>query len=530
MTRVLVVASDPVLGTDFYRATGPFSRLPVELVKPDGGQFSWSTLAGVDVCFIQRPATPHEIRMIETAKNFNVPVCLDLDDDPFSLTKSNPVYEIWNQDDKQECVREALRLADITLVSTDHLKHALLEQVPTADIRVVPNAQDDKLFSFVPYGGERNKIIAMRGGASHGEDWEIYKDGILEILEKYPDYKLAVLGYHPEWMRAIPDSQLRLYEFSDIPTYFSDLMLLRPQVAIVPLANNKFNYSKSSIGWQEFTMAGATVIASPLPEFMQPGVILSTPTDLLTKFELALKHPDLFYEQSLNAVPRLSRVNEKRLDILEELKSRKTLYTPCIKQKETLTPEQFHNHTLSHGWTSDDHHYKNAHSELAEWLINTLNPKTALELGCGSGGTLVELLKRGVMAYGIELNPRSVQYFKDRNPMYENQIFEGDITTEPIDSDTTGDLVYSLEVFEHISKPDEWWVNLLNSLSKKFKYFYFSSTPYYKNEHWDEKWGHINIKKTSSWKALFEQAGWKFVSNPKILVNWDLLFETSLAR
>ena len=421
MTRVLVVPSDPTYGTSWYRAA-PFKRLPIEVVNPMGGRFSWETLNGVDVLFVQRPATPHEIMMIEQAKKYNVPVLLDYDDLPTSLNPENPVYDIWNRDDKQACVREALRLADVVMVSTQHLKDSLLEEVPAANIRVVPNAQDDKLFSFEPYNGPREKIIAIRGGGSHSVDWGLYKDGIIEILEKYPDYKLAVLGYHPEWMRVIQDSQLRLYEFSDIPTYLSDLMLLRPQIALVPLADNKFNNSKSNIGWQEFTMAGATVIASPLPEFMQPGVVVSTPDQLLTKFELALKHPEVFYAQSINAVPKLSEVNEERMDILEELVASKKRYAPKILPKRTASELEFHNHNLAYGNSSDDLHYQTVHARLAEWLIDTLKIKNALELGCGSGGTLLELLKRDVMAYGIEINPHAYQYFKVRHPLYESQI------------------------------------------------------------------------------------------------------------
>src|SRR5688572_26091864 len=97
--KVLVTVSDPTFGTSFYRGTGPFCRLPIEVIKPNGGQFSWETLAGIDVLFVQRPATPHEILMIEAAKKYNVPVLLDYDDDPTSLNPENPVYEIWNKDD-----------------------------------------------------------------------------------------------------------------------------------------------------------------------------------------------------------------------------------------------------------------------------------------------------------------------------------------------------------------------------------------------------------------------------------------------
>lgn len=518
--KVLVVPSDPTLATSWYRATGPFSRLPIEIVKAD--KFSWETLAGIDVLFIQRPATPTEINIIAEAKKYNVPILLDYDDDPTSLDPSNPVYDIWKHDDKQACVKEALKLADIVMVSTPHLKGVLQDLVPTADIRVVPNAQDDKLFSFEPYHGERNKIMVLRGGSSHSKDWGQWKEGILEILNRYPDWKLAVMGYHPEWLKEISDSQLQLHQFSNIPSYFTDLMKLRPMIGLAPLVDNKFNRSKSNIAAQEFTMAGAAVIASPLPEFKIPGVTLTD--DPYYWFSTVVAQAQILYERALEYIPRLSDVNEIRMDILEELTNRRSLYSPNHSIKPPATDQEFHDHCLAYGHTQDYPAFSKAQGNLVEWLIKTVEPRTALELGAGSGGTLIEFLNRGVMAYGVEINPVAVEYFKDHHPMYANQMFLADITKEDIGADTKGDLVYSIEVFEHIDMPEEWWGEFLRDLSTKFKHFYFSSTPYYTNEETDKWWGHRNIRKTSSWIKLFEDNGWKLVSNPKALTEWDLLF------
>lgn len=529
--KVLVIPSDNTLGTDWYRATGVFNRLPIQMVKPDGKQFSWTTLADIDVFFLQRPATQSEVHYLEIAKKYKKKILLDYDDDPTCLNPENPVYELWNRDDKQACVKAALKLADIVMVSTPALKESLQSIVPTADIRVVPNAQDDKLFSFEPFHGERNKIIAMRGGGSHKIDWGIYSDAILQILREHPDYKLAAMGYHPDWMRDIPDNQLMLHEFRDIPTYFENLMLLRPQIAIVPLADNKFNRCKSNIGWQEFTMAGAHVFASDLPEFRVNGcATFSTPEELVRKVNDSINGGvinELVYQVALQNVPRLSDINELRRDILEELMESTEKYSPKSLPKRVATDEEFHEHSLSHGNTSDDPDYKKLHSRVAEWIIKTLNPKHAVELGCGTGGTLYELLIRGVHTYGIEINPLSYKDFINNHPMFENQIFLSDFTKEPIQTDEVCDLVYSFEVFEHINMPEEWWVEFLTDLSKKFKYFYFSSTPYYENENWDYFWGHKNLRKTSSWIKLFEQSGWKFLTNPRVLVNWDVLFKST---
>jgi hypothetical protein len=93
-------------------------------------------------------------------------------------------------------------------------------------------------------------------------------------------------------------------------------------------------------------------------------------------------------------------------------------------------------------------------------------------------------------------------------------------------TDGVGDLVYSIECFEHITMPEDWWNKFLSDLASKFKFFYFTSTPFYSVESFDIAWGHNNIRLMSRWKKLFEANGWQLISNPKITVPWDLYFKS----
>ena len=86
-------------------------------------------------------------------------------------------------------------------------------------------------------------------------------------------------------------------------------------------------------------MAGAAVIASNLWEFAQPGANLSDPEDLVETFDFVVNNSHPLYERSLGAVPKLSEVNEKRLDILEELTASKKRYAPNIVPKKTATDQ-----------------------------------------------------------------------------------------------------------------------------------------------------------------------------------------------
>jgi 2-polyprenyl-3-methyl-5-hydroxy-6-metoxy-1,4-benzoquinol methylase len=529
--KILIISPNPSDGTAMYRAS-PYRRLNVDIATPKGIYLDWPELYDVDVVFFQRPASQVDVLNIETCKRFNKPVIVDYDDYSFEVDDRNPAFDYYERDAIKSVVKTILKQADAVTVSTQGLKDALLEQVPEAKIQIIHNAVDDKIFSLEPSYHERNKIILLRGGGSHDKDWTEYKDGILQILREFPDYTLAVMGHQLPWFREIPDNQLKVYKFTDIPSYFDLLMQLRPEIMIVPLQDTKFNRCKSNIAWIEGTLAGAAVIAPDLPEFSKNEGCLTVANKTNFVAQLIANLFDkftsqVFYETSLKEIPRLSEINELRIDLIENLTRSTKKYSPkTLTATSPATDEEFHNYSLSHGHTQDFHQYQQAHSSAAEWLVKTLKPKTALELGCGTGATLVELLKRGVMAYGLELNPKSYEYFKEHHPMYGNQIYLGDFTKEPIENDVPGDLLLSIEVFEHIDQPEEWWNSFIKDLSTKFRHFYFSSTPYSDSEYFESWWGHINLRKPSEWIKLMESNGWKYSTNPRLLTSWDMIFDS----
>lgn len=529
--KILLSIPNPNDGTAYYRAL-PYYKLGHEITthNPVEG-FSLDEIYNVDVVFFQRPANQIQVTNIEICKKYNIPVIVDYDDYGFDIDETNPAYEFYSRDDKQACMKECIKLADVVTVSTQYLKECLLEIVPNANITVIPNAADDSKFSVEPSYHERNKVILLRGGGSHGKDWEEYKDAIIQIMEEHPDYTLAVMGFHPEWLRQIKN--VKYFKFSDILTYFDTLMQLKPELMIVPLQDTKFNRCKSNIAWIEGTLAGATVLATDLPEFKSNGCYDVTPKTIYKELDFLINLFKESHRESLthiiacSSIPRLSQVNELRKDLIESLTTSAKKYAPNTKQHPKATDQEFLEYAMSHGHTQDDPRYQEAHAKAVNYLFEYTNPKYVFEIGFGTGATLVEFLKKGVMAYGVETNPYSYQYFIDRYPMYRHQVACEDVTKEGIEvAGEKGDLLLSIEVFEHINMPEEWWDSFLKDLSKKFKYFYFSSTPYSDPDSFMEFWGHCNVRRTTEWISLFERNGWKFEKQPRILTDWDLIFRS----
>lgn len=521
--KVLMFASNPVDGTSFYRGWGAWSRVPNVELTPYCGQKDWPDLIGFDAAVFQRPASQFGVRMIEVMKTNKIPVIVDYDDDVFNVPEDNQVFDYYNREDIIASVKACFNLADIVTVSTPALRDSILTHCPDAKITVIPNAIDDKRFKF-KRDHKRDKSILMRGAGSHGKDWGQYEEELVRWFNSHPDWTLQVMGFTPHWLNQIKN--IKCYEFLDIPHYFELLETLNPSLMLVPLEDTLFNRSKSNCSQLEGLIAGAPCFASDLPEFAYAEKF-STSDELITLLDdIAVStawydnYLEIIYKTQLKFAPLLSQVNEQRLDILETIKSER-------KVRKVATDLEFHEYALSHGLSNDYPDHDSQTDKITKYVVDTFNPRFVMELGAGNGGLLYKLLQKGIVAYGLEINPHEAAYFQNRYPVYAKQMIVGDITTEPLVVDEPGDLVISVEVFEHIDKPDEWWVAYLGDLATKFRNFYFTSTPFHYIEEQDVFWGHRNIKLQSQWRSLFENAGWLYIDNPRILANWDLLFKST---
>jgi SAM-dependent methyltransferase len=373
----------------------------------------------------------------------------------------------------------------------------------------------------------------IRGGGSHSRDIDTYKDAIINIMNDYPEYNWAFMGYWPKWaLETLPDERLLLFPYGDLMKYFETLMELKPEIMIVPLEDTEFNKSKSNIAWIEGTLAGAITLAPDLPEFIERAWIFSHQNQLEYLFKCFVtettEEAAWFHRSSLMSLPRLSEVNELRKDEIERLaaKPEKFLITPT--ENKIATNKEFFNHCLTHGHLQDNEAYQDLHSQALGQLHGLLDFKTVVEFGCGPGYTL-ELLNypySETMAFGMELNPYFIEYFRNRNPHLADYIAECDFIKDPIELDEPADLGISIEVFEHINQTEEEWDKFIENLSKQFKHFYFSSTPFRDKPSYDLWWGHINIRTTTSWIKLFEKNGWELVCRPGFVVGWDVIFKS----
>lgn len=326
MINLLCCLPNPKDATSFYRGMGPLSHL--KKLIPDLNilhtparteYIEWPQMFEADICFLQRPQTREQMRIAELAKECNVPLWVEYDDDLLTVQKDNPCHEIYNDHDTQVLIRYIMGLADVVTVATQH--HADQWAGYNKNIHVINNAIDDYRFNLNASAFNKDsKTILWRGSASHQADLDEHEESIVSLANELSDWQMVFIGYRP-WR-----IEKRIKNGVYIPmlkllTYFEKLKELKPRVQIVPLVDNVFNRTKSNIAWIEATYAGANTVGPSWDEW--PAKFLSYGPDLSIKDSvlwLLDNEGGRYWQDSMDKVRScysLSRTNALRANIIK---------------------------------------------------------------------------------------------------------------------------------------------------------------------------------------------------------------------
>lgn len=332
--KIVAVVPGPGDATSLYRACGPFSQLrksmPIDVEYPTG--FMWPIIRSSDIMFLQRPCSQDHLTIAKMAKNCNVPLWIDIDDDLLDVPMENPVWEHYREQGMKDIIITCLRMADHITVASEQLKAKLIQYNP--NITVIVNAFDESwLKGYDPLAKTMNpKIITWRGTASHIKDLASVADDIVSIAEAHPDLLWRFIGYFP-WFIAerMANKNIQHIKALDPFEYFQFLKTSDSGISIVPLVKNPLNMCKSNIAWQEFTLSGATCLAPDLPQWQYPGIVhygenVSFKDNLLYLIDNPQIHKE-YVTQSLEVLKdelSLAALNLKRRDVIYKLLGRNT--------------------------------------------------------------------------------------------------------------------------------------------------------------------------------------------------------------
>jgi glycosyltransferase involved in cell wall biosynthesis/SAM-dependent methyltransferase len=145
-------------------------------------------------------------------------------------------------------------------------------------------------------------------------------------------------------------------------------------------------------------------------------------------------------------------------------------------------------------------------ARIAEWIKKNLDPKSLLDIGCGPGMYVDELIKAGVPAFGIDIDDR----VEGKDYLAKESIF---------DTKRTADTVICFEVLEHIDPTyaDQEVEALYNAIEPGGTLVFTAAQPGQGGV------GHINCRKKDYWLKKFIDKG--LIYNLELtedLINFEL--------
>jgi glycosyltransferase involved in cell wall biosynthesis len=219
-------------------------------------------LEGYDIIVGQRFNSHKGLEVWRRARTPFSRLVYDLDDDIWNINAENwAAYQLYRRGDIQDAIEHSAQVADLVTVTTPVLAEVFRSH-GVSDVAVLPNYVPGWV-PDLPRPARSRPAVGWQGGASHGADIALLADPVRRFLKRFPGWDLQLVGtdYRPTFKvkaeRALFSSWIRVTE--DPHGYFQSMDY---DVALVPLCDNVFNASKSSLKALEHMARGIPVLAS----------------------------------------------------------------------------------------------------------------------------------------------------------------------------------------------------------------------------------------------------------------------------
>jgi glycosyltransferase involved in cell wall biosynthesis len=271
--KVLFVPAG-ISASGYYRA-----MIPSDLMREAGKIVSHFTLnldlykaLRYDILWIQLVTAPTLIQIAKKAKEQGLKIVYDIDDRLDNIPDTNQAVNVYGTPEKQEEIREMMKLADVVTVSTAPLAFHVQRIYHPEEVRVLPNHLTANVIPRKHPSNPAFVRILWAGSPTHKHDLAIVAPALHDVLKRHAG-KVRFTCFGERLPEALSDcyDYIDLQDPVDFDTYHDKLASIAADFAIAPLADNPFNESKSAIKALEYASAGYPMLLSPIGEY--PAVV-----------------------------------------------------------------------------------------------------------------------------------------------------------------------------------------------------------------------------------------------------------------
>lgn len=363
-----------------------------------------TVLANACLLVTQRFSGLDVIRLCMAATKLGIPCALDIDDNFFTLPWFNPNAGVFDRFPFSFLLKAQLRASDKIIASTPPLAKTISQTNP--NVCVAHNLVDTELFWPRQETQDAEKVIfGYIGTRTHSEDLRPAVAPLKKALLENPDTVEAVfVGHMPSAFKHIPNARF-LGWYNNYHNAGNALAHSRINVALAPLLDMEFNYSKSAMKYLEYGACRIPCIFSNIVPYQ--GFVKHLHNGYMVN-----SHTEAAWEKAIQFIIENRQVREKMAN---------NAYQDIID-----------NHSLQ--------------KHASEYVENFLNTQIANEPACASAPCAPPSLSaiihiRGSLTKAIEL----ISYFrKTLSADTEIIIIGTDVELQSI-AQLGGDIIYILD-------------------------------------------------------------------------------------
>lgn len=276
---VLGCISDPQTRTNYYRTLLPWSHyrragyhqnFNIKMLTNNLAD----SLLMVDVLYLSNPSGPKHLEAIKTARQFGVPVWVDMDHNPFEIPMYHPAAPFLKKADVRQAIATCISSADQVTVAHPGLAEEFLKLNPST--LHIETGVDERVFNLAPNLDHcyHQPIVFWAEDYGHTGDLLAYDTEIREVGAKYDLTWNFVGSKNTHWALSHYLQSSVVSVFEGITELHRHLNVVKPAFIVLPLANEVYNHTADCTAYFDAMVAGATVIAPNLPQWRKVGVLL----------------------------------------------------------------------------------------------------------------------------------------------------------------------------------------------------------------------------------------------------------------